>query len=133
MTIVVKCTITVYFLICSLSKNRFPLLSFQIGMKLSSLCSLHTMIWPQSLWFSMHLNLFKVGFSIMVGSKAYMVLRMPILSGNHEIKFMLYAIDYWYYFICIGNSKRSARHKVVLYINYKEGFHSCLFLLIILV
>src|SRR5690554_8117074 len=90
MTIVVKCTITVYFLICSLSKNRFPLLSFQIGMKLSSLCSLHTMIWPQSLWFSMHLNLFKVGFSIMVGSKAYMVLRMPILSGNHEIKFMLY-------------------------------------------
>src|SRR5690606_1335777 len=117
MSVIKKGTVAINIFIGSFSEDRFPFLSIQVGMKICSFGVLYTMIRPEGLLFSMNLYNIKNVFSGMVRCKTYVILRMPVLRSNNQIKFGLYFIDNGNNLIAFRNRKCTIGHKIILSVN----------------
>src|SRR5690606_6971983 len=86
--------------------------------------SLYTMHRPKDLLQTVQVNYFEFIFIGMFGCKAFVVLRMPILCSYDQIKIFLDVIQNRNYIISVWDSQTSAFEKIILNVNYNEGFHN---------
>src|SRR5690606_9405536 len=84
---------------------------------------LHAVVWPKRLRPALYLNFIKCILTLMVGGETDVLLRVPILTGHHKVKFILHAVYHGNNGVAIGHGQAAAGHKIILGIYYYQGFH----------
>jgi hypothetical protein len=99
----------------------------QRAMKFSTLCALHTMVWPQHLLTVGNRDRLVGSPAWMCGGKRKMAARMPILGKNHVLEPLGHTINDWRHLVSAWDCKSATRTEVFLHIDHDQdvAFADC--------